>query len=322
MVALADNDGTVELMDGPGNGKPTPARLRTALRFMGAEVGGGSPFPLLRGDADELHLLLAKLKETQSTPDGASSLAEVYAFLSSLPGFPEDLREEWEVLAGGRAHDEPTQTIQAAAPSPVQEAPPPPPQPVPSQEATQLAGWEARLKAWEDRLNTQQNELEEVRRVTEEKQSYLAQLDKTLRTKETSSQKWDARLKDLEATLQKERARTNDLMKNLETLQTHLTSKEQDLNAREVELVKREEALATREANLGATEQALYAKARETVLKEFKEEQEKIAHEGEMVNIWRQALSAKEQELEERMRALEEERKRMTKGRRSKGGES
>lgn len=296
----------VELMNGPLDAPKAAADVPTLLRHLGAEEQA-NPFPLLRGDADELHDALATLSRDIDNPETARALGEIYAFLAALPGVPEEMKTDW--ASGVRAlQAPPNPPVPSLAPAPSR-----PRAPEASPQGEKLAEWETRLKALADRLAQERADLENTRRVNEEKQTYLQELERTLQSKEENLKSWEARVKEVEASSEKERARTDELMRSLEELQLRMANKEKDLITLEATLGRQQEELRQKEANQGTLEKELLVKAQEEALRGLQEERENVANEGQMVNIWRQALAAKEQELEERMRALDDERKRIAK---------
>lgn len=299
----------VELMNGPLEVPRGQADVQGILRLLGAEEQT-NPFPLLKGDADELHDAMKRLTQDLDNPSSVEALGQTFGFLARLQGIPEELKVDWASgLRALRAPPPPPSPTAAAAP---------PRAPVSAETAAlseKLSEWEARLKSLEERLATERAEMENSRKIADEKETYLGGLEKTLHRKEESLKSWEARVREAEAAAEKERARADDLMRNLEELQNRMAQKEKELITFEANLGRQQEDLKSSESSREALERELLGKAREQAQRELQDERERVANEGQMVNIWRQALAAKEQELEERMKALDDERKRMSKPR-------
>ncbi len=347
----------VELLDGPGPGKPSAHRLATALRRLGEE-DEGKPFAVLHSDADEFHEMMLALRGDEGA-QVAQVLADAFSYLATLPRAPDTLRKEWmaRVPPGG----------------PLALPPDAPSEEGVSQEEAGNASeprrgeWAPGVQEWGRQLEQEQATLEQDRealddlrgnlesreKVGAEKEAFLSQLEASLRAREGELKDHDTRVRAAEATAEKERSRTSELMRRLEELQVRVSHREasvaqvdQSFRNREASLkeaeskLERERATLTdarqkleatlrsigeREAKASAAERNLkeweerlrtqeneiYSKAKDAVLKETRTEKEKNANDEQMVNIWRQALAAKEQELEERMKALDEERRRL-----------
>jgi hypothetical protein len=83
----------VELLDGPGPGKPSAHRLAIALRRLGAE-DEGKPFAIFHSDADEFHEMMLALRGDDGA-QVAQVLADAFSYLATLPRAPDVLRKEW-----------------------------------------------------------------------------------------------------------------------------------------------------------------------------------------------------------------------------------
>ncbi len=168
----------------------------------------------------------------------------------------------------------------------------------------ELKDHDTRVRAAEATAEKERSRTSELMRRLEELQVRVSNREASVTQADQSFRNHEASLKEAEAKLEKERTALTDARQNLEaTLRS--------IGEREAKVTAVERNLKEWEGRLRTQENEIYTRAKDAVLKETRTEKEKNANDEQMVNIWRQALAAKEQELEERMKALDEERRRL-----------
>lgn len=162
---------------------------------------------------------------------------------------------------------------------------------------TRVRAAEAIAERERSRTSELMRKLEELQVRVSSREASVAQADKSIQTRE-------AAFKEAEGKIERDRASAAEARQNLEATLRSIGEREAKVMAAGKSLKEWEERLRTQENEI-------FAKAKDAVLKETRAEKEKIANDEQMINIWRQALASKEQELEERMKALDEERRRL-----------